>query len=115
MSVEDLQSICNSLPHVTESIKWEHDLVFSVGGKMFCVTGIDSIPVSASFKVREEVFEEMSQQPFFRPAPYVARYKWVLCEDINRISSDNLERCLRESYELVFDKLPAKIKTSLGS
>lgn len=41
MIIEDIQTICKSLPGVTEDIKWGHDLVFSIGGKMFCVVGLD--------------------------------------------------------------------------
>lgn len=59
MNIETIQSICRALPNVTEDIKWGHDLVFSIGGKMFCVVGLDQSPTSASFKVKEEEFEMM--------------------------------------------------------
>jgi predicted DNA-binding protein (MmcQ/YjbR family) len=45
---------------------------------MFLVIGLDSSPTSASFKVTEEEFEEMTNSTGFQPAPYVARYKWYL-------------------------------------
>ena len=32
---DPLVAFCRSLPGATEDIKWEHDLIFSVGGKMF--------------------------------------------------------------------------------
>lgn len=35
MDIEVMRSICQSFPGVTEDVKWEHDLVFSVGLKMF--------------------------------------------------------------------------------
>jgi predicted DNA-binding protein (MmcQ/YjbR family) len=62
MNIEDIQTICRALPGVTEDIKWEHDLVFSIGGKMFCVVGLDESPTSASFKITDEEFEEMSSR-----------------------------------------------------
>jgi predicted DNA-binding protein (MmcQ/YjbR family) len=62
MHIEDIQTICRALPGVTEDIKWEHDLVFSIGGKMFCVVGLDESPTSASFKITDEEFEEMSSR-----------------------------------------------------
>ena len=114
MTTEDIQSICKKMPGVTEDIKWEHDLVFSVGGKMFCVVRLDQSPVSASFKVSEEEFEELSGQPGFKPAPYVAKYKWVLIEDINKMKKTAWKEHLLQSYELVRDKLPARIKKQLG-
>ena len=59
MNIEAIQVICKAMPSVTEDIKWGHDLVFSVGGKMFCVVGLDQSPTTASFKVKEEEFEEI--------------------------------------------------------
>ena len=114
MTTEEIQTICRSMPAVTEDIKWEHDLVFSIGAKMFCVVGLDQSPVTASFKVTDEEFEEMSNRPYFKPAPYVAKYKWVLIEDIRKMKKTEWKKYLQQSYKLVKDKLPAKIKKQLG-
>ncbi len=113
MDIETIRSICTSLQHVTEDIKWEHDLVFSIGEKMFCVTGLDESPVSMSFKATDEVFEELSILPGFKPAPYLARYKWILIEDISILKKAELESYVKQSYELVKAKLPAKIRKLL--
>lgn len=114
MNIETLKSICTAFPGVTEDIKWEHDLVFSVGGKMFCVVGLNQTPVSASFKVTDEEFDEMSSRPHFKPAPYVAKYKWVLIEDITKMKTSDWKVYLQQSYELVKEKLPASTKKKLG-
>ncbi|WP_343303097.1 MmcQ/YjbR family DNA-binding protein [Chitinophaga niabensis] len=114
MNVEDIQAICHKLPAVTEDIKWGNDLVFSIGDKMFCVVGLEQSPVTASFKVRDEEFEEMSSRPGFKPAPYVAKYKWVFITDTNKMKKKEWEHYLRQSYDLVKDKLPAKLKKKLG-
>ncbi len=82
MNIEDIQTICLKMKGVKEDIKWGHDLVFSIGEKMFCVVGLEQSPTSASFKVSDEEFEEMCNRPGFKPAPYVARYKWVWTENI---------------------------------
>jgi predicted DNA-binding protein (MmcQ/YjbR family) len=113
MNTEEIQTICRQLKGVTEDIKWGHDLVFSVGGKMFCVVGLDQSPVSASFKVTDEEFEEMSSLPGFKPAPYVAKYKWVWTEDINKMKKSDWKKYLQQSYELVKAKLPAKLKKQI--
>ena len=114
MTVEEIQEICRKLPAVTEDIKWGNDLVFSVGGKMFCVAGLEQSPVSASFKVLDEEFEEMCSRPGFKPAPYVAKYKWVWMDNINRLKKSEWKHYLKQSYELVKDKLTAKLKKQLG-
>ena len=114
MNLEDIQNICRQLPAVTEDIKWGHDLVFSIGGKMFCVVGLDEAPTTASFKVSDEEFDEMCNWPGFKPAPYVAKYKWVWIEDINKMKKADWKKYLRQSYELVKDKLSTKLKKQLG-
>ena len=114
MDIEDIQNICRQLPGVTEDIKWEHDLVFSIGGKMFCVVGLDQSPTTASFKVTDEEFEEMSNWPGFKPAPYVAKYKWVWVEDINKMKKADWKKFIQQSYDLVKNKLSAKLKKQLG-
>jgi predicted DNA-binding protein (MmcQ/YjbR family) len=114
MTVEDIQKICRKLKGVTEDIKWEHDLVFSIGRKMFCVVGLDQSPTSASFKVGDEEFDEISSLPGFRPAPYVAKYKWVLIEDVRKMKRSDWEKYIQQSYTLVKDKLSAKMKKQIG-
>jgi predicted DNA-binding protein (MmcQ/YjbR family) len=114
MNIEDIRSLCRQMPGVTEDIKWGHDLCFSVGGKMFCVVGVDEVPTTASFKVKDEEFDEISERPYFKPAPYVAKHKWVLCEDISKMTKTNWKKHIRQSYELVSAKLPAKLKKELG-
>ena len=114
MSVEDIQTICLKMKGVKEDIKWGHDLVFSIGEKMFSEVGLEQSPTSASFKVKDEEFEEMSSRPGFKPAPYVAKYKWVWTEDINNMKMTEWKQYLQQSYELVKNKLPAKTKKQLG-
>lgn len=114
MNIEDLQNICKIFLAVTEDIKWGHDLVFSIGAKMFCVVGLDESPTTASFKVREEEFDEICNREGFKPAPYVAKHKWVMINDINKMNKKEWKHYTRQSYELVKDKLPVKTKRALG-
>ncbi len=114
MDIEWIRNTCNQLAGVTEDIKWEHDLCFSVGNKMFLVIGIDSSPVTASFKVRDEKFDEISNREYFKPAPYMARNKWVFIEDINKISKKEWAQFIQQSYEMVKLKLPKKLQESIS-
>ena len=112
MNLESIQKICKSLPSVTEDIKWGNDLCFSIGAKMFCVAGLQT-PTSVSFKVKDDEFDEMSSREGLEPAPYVARYKWVLVTDLNKLSKKEWEHYIRQSYELVRSKLPKKVLKDL--
>jgi predicted DNA-binding protein (MmcQ/YjbR family) len=114
MTVDILQNICRALPGVTEDIKWEDHLCFNIGGKMFIVTAPDVVPVSASFKVPAEVFEEMAAKPGFKPAQYLARYHWVWIDDISRLSKKEWETFINQSYTLIAAKLPQKIRNEFG-
>ena len=114
MNVEDIQAICKALPAVTEDIKWGNDLVFSIGGKMFCVAGLNQSPTTASFKVTDEEFDEMCDREGFKPAPYVAKYKWVWIDDISKMNKADWKKYVKQSYNLVKNKLPVKTKKQLG-
>ena len=114
MHIEDLRNICSALRGVAEDIKWEHDLCFCVGEKMFLVVGLNEVPVTASFKVPDEDFEEMSAREGFCPAPYVARYKWVKVDDINRLRKQEWRQFITQSYQLISSQLPKAKKKALG-
>lgn len=113
MTIDELRTICKKLPAVTEDIKWGADLCFCVGEKMFCVTGLEG-PLQVSLKVTDEEFDELSISNDIIPSPYVARYKWVLIQNPNRFSKKEWEYYIKQSYQLVKDKLPAKIKKKLN-
>jgi len=113
MNLEQLRTLCLSMPHATEDVKWGQDLCFCIAEKMFLVTVLERNPASASFKVSDEEFSEISDKPGFKPAPYMARHKWIYVDDINRISANEWERFVRQSYTLVKAKLPKKLQTQL--
>ena len=114
MNIEELQVICKSNEAVTETVKWGNDLCFCIGEKMFLVVGLDQSPTSAAFKVLDEQFEEISSREGFKPAPYTARYKWVMINDINQMTKKEWQFYIEQSYSLVKDKLSVKIKKQLG-
>ena len=108
MDIESIRNICKSLPSVTEGIKWGNDLCFMVGEKMFCVLLPDTAPLKVSFKVTAEAFDEICSLPGIIPAPYAARHKWVLVENINTFNKKKWEYYITQSYHLVKAKLSKK-------
>ena len=112
MDIEELRKICTALPNVTEDIKWEHDLCFCIAGKMFCITGFQQ-PMCVSLKVKEEEFDELCATGGIIPAPYLARYKWILVTDVNRFTKKEWKHYITQSYQLVKEKLPKKILKEL--
>ena len=113
MDIEWLRKICLSLPATTEDIKWGNDLCFLVADKMFCVAGLEA-PLKVALKVPDEAFEELSQREGFIPAPYMARNKWVLVSEAAKLSKKEWEHFIRQSYELIKNKLTKKKRMELG-
>lgn len=103
------------MPHATESLQWGDDLVFKIGGKMFAALVLVPAPVWLSFKCTPEEFVELTERPGIIPAPYSARYYWIALQTREALSSTELERLLRKSYDMVFAKLPRKTQAQLSS
>ena len=110
MNIEQLRKFCLAFPRATEDIKWGADLCFCVGAKMFCVTGADSVQSGMSIKCTPESFNELIEREGIDPAAYVGRYKWVRIADLDAVTPAELKSLISKSYELVFDKLPPKVK-----
>ena len=114
MNIEQLRKFCLSFPGATEDVKWGSDLCFSVGQKMFVVTGADSMG-GLSLKCTPEKFDELTERKGIDPAAYVGRYKWVHISDLDAVTAAELKSLIEQSYKLVFDKLPPKIKKTIKS
>lgn len=114
MDIELLRKTCLSMKGATEDIKWGSDLCFCVGAKMFCVTGVESPELFVSLKVQKEEFDELIERPGISPAPYVARYKWILVEGSDVLTKAEWLHFIKQSYQLVHNKLPKKIRDSLA-
>jgi len=114
MNVDWLRELCLSFPHATEQIQWGSDLLFKVGGKMFAATPLEPAPVCLSFKASPETFAELTERPNIIPAPYLARAQWVALETRDALPAQELTQLLRESYNMVFAKLPKKLRDTLS-
>lgn len=115
LTAKQLEALCGHWPGVTRDIKWGADLVFSVGGKMFVVTPSDGTEGGRlSFKVEDERFLELTDQPGIIPAPYMARAHWVSVIEPQRFATAELEAFIRQAYTLVRAKLTKKMQAELG-
>jgi predicted DNA-binding protein (MmcQ/YjbR family) len=114
MNVDWVRKLCLSFPGAFEQVVWEGDLTFKVANKMFAHTVLEVAPVWLSFKCSPENFAELTERTSVIPAPYLARAKWVALETKEALPPDELARLLRESYDLVVAKLPAKTRNLLA-
>ena len=112
MHAADLDKLCKTFKGTTQDIKWDNDLCYLVGGKMYCVLNLKGSP-TISFKTTQEEFGELIEREGIIPAPYVAKHYWVLVENMGSLRSNEWKYHIQKSYDLVFDKLPKKVKESL--
>ncbi len=115
MNAGELRDLCLSLPAATETIQWGDNRVFKVGEKMFFVSGYEPDSLY-SFKVDDERFLELSDLPGVRPAPYLARARWVQV-DAERcvLSADEIRDLVERSYQIVFGKLTKKKQREINA
>lgn len=107
-----LQDFCRALPGTTEDIKWEHDLVFSVGGKMYAAFDVEDAD-QLGFKCDDMEFERLTRVDGVIPAPYAARFGWVKVTRRGALPAAALRALIRRSHELVLAQLPAKVRAAL--
>ena len=117
MDIEAIREHCLSLPHVTEKVQWVRDLVFKVGGKMFCVMNLEPRreEVVLSFKAGDEEFIQLQEIEGVVPAPYMARAKWVALQRRDVLPAHELKRLLGSAHDLVLATLPKKAQQALSS
>lgn len=112
---EAQRALAATMPAATEDIKWGADLVYSVGGKMFCVFLLrDGLAASCSFKVDDARFLELTSVPGVVPAPYLARAKWVHVQTGHGLSVSDLNALIQRSHALVAGKLTRRLQQQLG-
>lgn len=113
LDVDWVRDLCLSFPGATEQLTWGIDLTFRISGKIFAVTVLEPAKVWLSFKCSPENFAELTERPGIIPAPYMARAQWVALETKEALPKEELASLLRESYDLVFAKLPRKTREAL--
>ena len=113
MDIESIRAYCLSLPQATEGIQWDNDLLFRIGGKIFAVASLEISPTRITFKCTPEKFDELIEVDGIIPAPYMARNKWVTLERLDALSDAEIKRLVRNSYDMIFAKLPKKIRETI--
>ncbi len=101
---------CLAFPAVTQEEKWDEDLRFSVGEKLFCMI-CKNEPHRISLKCRLEDFHRLISQPGIVPAPYLARYHWVQIRSLDTLPVHELQSLVQNAYDLVVSSIPPEERT----
>lgn len=116
ISEAQFRKLVAAWPGVTLDVKWEHHLVACVDTKMFAMWNLAGWPNAGwlHFKVEDELFLALTEQPGIRPAMYLARARWVTVVEPKRYALDWYAARLRAAYEAVARKLAKKRQRELG-
>lgn len=112
MDREGIRNACLALPGVTVDHPFgdDHD-AYKVGGKMFAIVGGEG---GVSFKVSDIAFEVLTGEGRARPAPYLARAKWVNLPDPAAWPDDELAEHFAIAHSIIAAKLTKKQRAELG-
>ena len=115
LSRDDFEKICFSLPHTTHVVQWGNASVFKVGGKIFAIYSRwdDEDYDVIGFKASDQSFAILPTQEGIRPAKYLARAKWVQVSHEAGWDDDTFRDYIKNAYQLIFEKLPKKVRTEL--
>lgn len=111
MTPEAFDAVCAALPATRMDVQWGDDQVWKVGEKMFAVR---SPAGSFSFKASDIAFEALTANGPGRPAPYLARAKWVWFSDLAGQDDGEVADWLRTAHGLVAARLTRKQRAALG-
>jgi len=115
MMFRQIDAFCSKLPGATRTVQWEGVIVFKVGGKMFCLIAPPEHSVARlCFKCAPEHYDALSRSEGFRPAPYLARAKWVALDDPRVLSPAETRAYLKRAHAVIAGALPRKKRAELG-
>ncbi|MEY9465274.1 putative DNA-binding protein (MmcQ/YjbR family) [Bradyrhizobium ottawaense] len=115
MTPKSFETRCLRLPAVTKVVQWEGTSVFKVGGKMFALGGgFAARSGGYMFKTANMAYAMLIEHGLARPAPYLARAKWVQLVSNNALPDAELILYLAQAHALIAAKLTRKTRKELG-
>ncbi len=116
MTFDTLRDYCLSLPGTAEKMPFgETTLVFTVGGKMFCLTDIETCE-SINLKCDPETALLLREQySEVQPGYHMSKQHWNTVSLIGSLRDSQLREWIADSYNLVFQSLPKSKRAEIES
>lgn len=116
---EDFEAFAKSLPYCFIVHQWGDASVAKLGtpqtAKIFALLSDWSTDQpSVSFKCSDMSFEMLPTLKGVRPAPYLARAKWVQVAPGSELEQQAIAAYITEAHRLVFLTLPKALRERLG-
>lgn len=115
MNVEEFREYCLSKKWVTEEFPFdEHTLVFKVAGKMFALYPLERQPPQANLKCDPEWAIDLREEydGVITSGYHMSKKHWNTIF-LTSLPNKMIEKLIDHSYDLVWNKIPKKIKSSL--
>ncbi len=105
-----------ALPATTLVRQWGDASVAKVGGRIYAILagGVGGEPAGLSFKCSDLAFEMLPEVDGVRPAPYLARAKWVAVGEGAALSGREIAAYVTEAHRLIALRLPRRLRAELG-
>lgn len=115
MNIEYLQNYCLAKPGVEETLPFGPDtLVYKVGGKMFLLTSLDSEEFQFNVKCDpDKAIELREQYDCVQPGYHMNKKHWNTITVDGSVSTALLKEWIDDSYNLVVESLPVKVKSKI--
>ena len=117
MNAESLRMYCLDKTGVEESQPFGPDnLVYKIGGKMFLLISLDTVPLQFNTKCDpDNALELREQHACVLPGYHMNKKHWNTVVVDGTVSDKLLLKWVDDSYNLVFDSLPRRIKAELAA
>jgi len=112
MNHEELRELALGMPFTTEGLPFdETSLVFKVHGKMFAILNLDAQPPRMNLKNDPELNVELREtHDWIIPGYHMNKQHWNTVIVEHYADVDLVKELIRTSYELVWQKLPKKVR-----
>lgn len=112
MDHETLRNFCLSLPHTTEGFPFdESSLVFKVHGKLFAILSLDAQPPRINLKNDPEINLALrDEHEGILPGYHMNKAHWNTVLVDQRLPWPLVQELISTSYNLIWQKLPKKLK-----
>jgi len=116
MNIEQFRELCLSKNGAEETLPFDDvTLVFKVGGKMFAILPLDEDIPRVNLKADPEWSEELREShPQIIPGWHMSKKHWNTVYIEDELDEDLIVKLVHHSYDLVYSKLPRKIKETIS-
>ncbi|MFZ6013510.1 MAG: MmcQ/YjbR family DNA-binding protein [Bacteroidota bacterium] len=115
MNIEELRSFCLSLKGVEEKMPFDDNvLVFSVKGKMLCLTDISTYELINVKCDPEEAILLREQYDEVIPGYHMNKNHWNSIKTTGSVPKKLMQKWIKTSYDLVVSGLPKKVQKELA-